>query len=82
MTSSSKRGNDAKMPAEEEDLDDFTLAETNLKGDWMNLFLLLLLYTMQSLPLGLTAAIPIFLQSNKHATFNDQVNLNKGKSYN
>lgn len=50
------------------------LVEPNLKGDWMNIALLMLLYIMQSLPLGLSMAIPILLQSNKNVTYNDQVN--------
>lgn len=76
MTSLKQR-NDTKISAEEQDLEDLTLTETNLKGDWMNFFLLLLLYTMQSLPLGFSAAIPIILQSNQHTKFKDQVNLNR-----
>lgn len=47
----------------------------NLKGDWLNIFILLLLYTLQGLQLGLTSAIPILLQSNKNVTYQDQVNL-------
>lgn len=47
----------------------------NLKGDWLNIFILLLLYTLQGLQLGLTTAIPILLQSNKNVTYQDQVNL-------
>lgn len=50
------------------------LDKPNLKGDWMNFFLLLLLYTMQGLPLGLSSAIPILLQSNKNVSYKDQVN--------
>jgi len=46
----------------------------NLKGDWLNIFILLLLYTLQGLQLGLTSAIPILLQSNKNVTYQDQVN--------
>ncbi|VVC28206.1 Major facilitator superfamily domain,Acetyl-coenzyme A transporter 1 [Cinara cedri] len=46
--------------------------EPNLKGDWPNIFLLLLLYTMQGLPLGLINAIPIIIQSNKNVSYKDQ----------
>jgi len=46
----------------------------NLNGDWLNIFILLLLYTLQGLQLGLTSAIPILLQSNKNVTYQDQVN--------
>lgn len=47
--------------------------ETNLKGDWLNFFLLLLLYTLQGFPLGLTSAIPILLQSKEDMSYQDQV---------
>lgn len=47
----------------------------NLKGDWLNFFLLLLLYTMQGIPLGIAAAMPIILQSNKNVSYKDQVNI-------
>jgi len=46
----------------------------DLKGDWLNIFTLLLLYTLQGLQLGLTSAIPILLQSNKNVSYQDQVN--------
>jgi len=46
----------------------------DLKGDWLNIFILLLLYTIQGLQLGLTSAIPILLQSNKNVSYQDQVN--------
>ncbi|XP_025193858.1 acetyl-coenzyme A transporter 1-like isoform X2 [Melanaphis sacchari] len=48
------------------------LAKTNLKGDWLNIFLLLLFYIMQGMPIGLIIVIPIFLQSNKNVTYNEQ----------
>ncbi|XP_060833849.1 acetyl-coenzyme A transporter 1-like isoform X2 [Rhopalosiphum padi] len=48
------------------------LAKTNLKGDWPNIFLLLLLYIMQGVPLGLVAGIPILLQSKQNVTYNEQ----------
>lgn len=49
--------------------------EPNLKGDWLNFLLLLLLYIMQGLPLGLIDAVPIIIQSNEHVTYKDQVNI-------
>jgi len=56
--------------------DDSNSAEKpNLKGDWLNFFLLLLLYTMQGIPFGLTLAMPIILQSNKNVSYKDQVNI-------
>lgn len=48
--------------------------EPDLSGDWCNFFLLLLLYTIQGLPLGLTVqAMPVLLQSNKNVDYDDQV---------
>lgn len=47
--------------------------KTNLKGDWLNFFLLLLLYTLQGFPLGLTSAIPILLQSKEDMSYQNQV---------
>jgi hypothetical protein len=54
--------------------------EPNLKGDWKNFFLLLLLYTMQGLPLGLISSIPVLLKSNKNVSYNDQVKLHGASS--
>lgn len=48
-------------------------SKPNLKGDWSNFFLLLLLYTMQGFPLGLTSSIPILLQSQNDISYQDQV---------
>ncbi|CAI6351342.1 unnamed protein product [Macrosiphum euphorbiae] len=54
-------------------VDDSKSAEKpNLKGDWLNFFLLLLLYTMQGIPRGLALAMPIILQSNKDVSYKDQ----------
>lgn len=47
----------------------------NLKGDWLNFFLLLLFYTMQGLPIGVSTAFPILLQGRKEVTYKEQVNL-------
>ncbi|XP_060877595.1 acetyl-coenzyme A transporter 1-like isoform X2 [Metopolophium dirhodum] len=44
----------------------------NLKGDWLNFFLLLLLYTMQGIPFGLALVMPIILQSKKNVSYKDQ----------
>jgi len=51
------------------------LVKPNLKGDWPNIFLLLLLYIMQGIPLGITTVIPILLQSRKNVTYKEQVNV-------
>ncbi|CAI6343822.1 unnamed protein product [Macrosiphum euphorbiae] len=54
-------------------VDDSKSAEKpNLKGDWLNFFLLLLLYTMQGIPYGLALAMPIILQSYKDVSYKDQ----------
>lgn len=58
---------------------DSVSGEPNLKGDWFNFFLLILLYTMQGVPLGFTQVIPIILQSNKeYASYKDQVSQGVG----
>lgn len=49
------------------------LNEPNLKGDWINIFILLLLYIMHNFPLGLCSAITILMQSRKDTFFQDQV---------
>jgi len=71
MKTSSKFKIEQETP---EDIKDVTLTKTNLKGDWINFFLLLLLYTMQGLPLGIAGAMSILLQSKKNVTYKDQVN--------
>lgn len=71
MKTSSKLKIEQETP---EDIKDVTLAKTNLKGDWINFFLLLLLYTMQGLPLGIAGSMSILLQSKKNVTYKDQVN--------
>lgn len=49
------------------------IIKSDLNGDWSNFFLLMLLYTMQGLPLGLASAMPIILQTRKNVTYQDQV---------
>lgn len=44
----------------------------NTKGDRLNIAILLFLYTLQGVPLGLSAAIPIIMQK-KHITYKEQV---------
>jgi len=61
-------------PERTESTNESVLIKPNLKGDWLNFFMLLLLYTMQGLPLGLSSAIPILLQSKKGTSYQDQVN--------
>lgn len=45
----------------------------NLKGDWLNFNLLLLLYVLQGFPIGLSSTLPIILQSRKMVTYEEQV---------
>jgi len=45
----------------------------NLKGDWSNFNLLLLLYVLQGFPIGLSSTLPIILQSRKMVTYEEQV---------
>lgn len=56
-------------------LDHSVPAELSLKGDWFNFILLILLYTMQGLPLGIAISMPIIFQSKQNVTFEDQVNI-------
>jgi len=51
------------------------LIKPNLKGDWPNIFLLLLLYIMQGIPLGITSCIPMLLQSKQNITYKEQVSV-------
>mmetsp|Transcript_39460 Transcript_39460/g.79110 ORF Transcript_39460/g.79110 Transcript_39460/m.79110 type:complete len:122 (-) Transcript_39460:15-380(-) len=43
----------------------------DLSGDWANIGLLLLLYTLQGVPMGLASSIPLLLQE-KGATYGQQ----------
>lgn len=47
---------------------------SNIKGDEKNILLLFFLYTLQGIPLGLSAAIPMILQ-NRGASYKQQVTL-------
>lgn len=46
--------------------------KSNLKGDGQNIALLFFLYTLQGIPLGLSAAIPMILQ-NRGVSYKQQV---------
>jgi len=48
----------------------------NLDGDRLNFYLLIILYIIQGLPIGLSGALPIILQSKKIVTYEDQVSQN------
>jgi MFS transporter, PAT family, solute carrier family 33 (acetyl-CoA transportor), member 1 len=45
----------------------------NLDGDRLNIFLLILLYTIQGFPIGISTALPLILQSKEMVTYKDQV---------
>lgn len=49
------------------------MAPPNLEGDWMNFFLLIVLYTMQGMTLGVAIAIPFIFQAKKDVSYGDQV---------
>lgn len=50
-----------------------TSEKPNLDGDWFNFYLLIILYIIQGIPVGLSGALPIILQSKKMVTYEDQV---------
>lgn len=45
----------------------------NLNGDWLNFWLLIVLYIIQGFPIGLSGSIPNLLQTKYSANYNDQV---------
>lgn len=51
---------------------DSNMPKPNTIGDRLNIAILLVLYTLQGVPLGLSAAIPIIMQK-KHITYKEQV---------
>lgn len=52
---------------------DKTPVKASIKGDETNICWLLVLYTLQSVPIGLVMGIPIIIQEMKLSSFNDQV---------
>lgn len=46
-----------------------------LKGDWLNLFMLTVLYTLHGFAFGFSMALPIIFQNKKMVTYNDQVSV-------
>jgi len=48
----------------------------NLKGDWHNIFVLILLYIIQGIGTSVYIGVPIILQGNKNVTYKDQVSTN------
>lgn len=49
-----------------------TPVKANSKGDKRNIFVLLVLYTLQGVPLGLSLAIPIIIQNMHKSSFKEQ----------
>lgn len=47
---------------------------SNIKGDELNIAVLLFLYTLQGIPLGLAGAVPMLLQ-NRGITYTQQVSI-------
>lgn len=45
----------------------------NLDGDWVNFFVLLILFIIQGISVGLCTAFPMILQSKGMVTYDDQV---------
>ncbi|XP_038062016.1 acetyl-coenzyme A transporter 1-like [Patiria miniata] len=64
ITSHDRDGLDQRSTPSREDTDIEMEAE-GLKGDYSSIFLLLLLYVLQGIPLGLAGSIPLVLQSRK-----------------
>lgn len=52
--------------------DNQTEGRSNIKGDELNISVLLFLYTLQGIPLGLAGAVPMLLQ-NRGITYTQQV---------
>lgn len=50
-----------------------TMIKPNLKGDYLNICILIFLYSIQSLTFGLYFAIQILIQSRNNASYQDQV---------
>lgn len=67
MTKHTKNEEKSELPK------DLTWDKPNLKGDWLNFYFLILLYTLQGTTSGLSYAFPIILQNTKFVTYNDQV---------
>jgi hypothetical protein len=55
----------------ENETEELKSEKSNLTGDYRNVAVLLLLYLMQGIPVGITAAIPILLQ-NRGVSYKDQ----------
>lgn len=60
-------------------IEEYANEKPNLKGDKLNVMLLIFMYTLQCLPRGMVAAIPLVLQKRK-VTYEDQVSTTKDSS--
>lgn len=65
MESQTERKSDNKRD------DELNCEKSDLTGDYRNVAVLLMLYLMQGIPLGITAAVPILLQ-NRGVTYKEQ----------
>lgn len=74
MTEVKTRSDGPEINAADGNANDRELPGPDLKGDWTNVFILLLLYIMQGLPLGISSAIPLLMQNKPGVTYGDQVN--------
>lgn len=50
-----------------------TPVKTNAKGDILNICILLVLYTLQGVPIGFSSALSIIIQNMHLSSYNDQV---------
>ena len=62
------------MTVEDGDQIDLTNDNSDMKGDEWNIALLFFLYVLQGIPLGLTTAIPMYLQ-NRGVSYRQQVSM-------
>lgn len=51
--------------------------KSNTKNDKVNIFLLLVLYTLQGVPLGFSYAIPILIHNMQKSSYYKQVNISR-----
>lgn len=61
-----------ERPNRNVDIPDPTKVKPNLKGDMLNVALLVLLYTLQGIPIGISSAIRTYVQ-NKKVSYGQQV---------
>ena len=65
---------DVESPPPKNEADDkYAAKQTGLAGDWKAILLLLLLYTLQGIPMGLGASLPMLMQEKKVSTMEQAV---------